>query len=112
MSRESIFQPDGRPRPGTEDEIFEEEITQCALEGIGMLIDKREQYGESWKRRGGVGAFMMLVRKADRIEHAARQNGWDVFAACERDRDLIDDIRDLRNYLTLVEHEIGKRHAK
>ena len=31
-------------------------------------LDKSEQdYGDSWRKRGGVGAYMMLARKWDRI---------------------------------------------
>jgi hypothetical protein len=81
------------------------------------LIQKGESYGDSWKKRGGVGAFMMLARKFDRIELAAQRNGYDIFKAAYDTPELIDDIQDLRNYLTLVEDEVtnderGKSNAE
>lgn len=72
-----------------------------------VLVRKEEIYGCSWKKRGGVGAFMMLARKWDRIEKAVQEREWDVFKAVYDDPDsLLDDIKDLRNYLTLVEDEV------
>lgn len=71
-----------------------------------------ESYGDSWKRRGGVGAFMMLARKWDRLEAQAGRSGYDVFGAIVADcrpEGIIDDIRDLRRYLTLVEAEMRAR---
>ena len=42
---------------------------ELANEDIAVLKEKEKTYGESWKLRGGVGAFMMLARKWDRIEN-------------------------------------------
>ena len=70
-------------------------------------LDKAEQdYGDSWRKRGGVGAFMMLARKWDRIEKQVFDYTYDIFLALEEDRrpeGLMDDIKDLRRYLLLVE---------
>ena len=73
-------------------------------------------YGNSWKKRGGVGAFMMLARKWDRIENhlsPRRRNKtyptYDIFQALttdDRDEGILDDVRDLRRYLLLVESEV------
>lgn len=71
-----------------------------------VLITKEGVYGDSWKKRGGVGAFMMLARKFDRIEIAAKGWEWDIFEAIVNVPGLLDDIQDLRNYLTLVEDEV------
>lgn len=64
-------------------------------------------YGGSWQRRGGSGAFMMLARKWDRLEERVKgAHGYDVFAAIRDDKrreGAIDDVRDLRRYLLLVE---------
>ena len=63
-------------------------------------------YGDSWKKRGGVGAFMMLARKWDRIENQSTKVGYDIFTAISNDPSasgILDDIRDLRRYLILVE---------
>ena len=78
-------------------------------EDVEGLHESEQNYGDSWKQRGGVGAFMMLARKWDRIEKQVKEGGYDVFKlaiADERDEGIIDDIRDLRRYLFLVESEI------
>tara|TARA_R100001377_G_scaffold64949_1_gene40404 strand:+ start:1817 stop:2110 length:294 start_codon:yes stop_codon:yes gene_type:complete len=77
--------------------------------GVGDAVALRkaqESYGDSWRMRGGVGAFMMLARKWDRIENQAKDNDYDVFKTIEMDpstNGILDDIRDLRRYLLLVE---------
>jgi len=131
------------------------------------LMKAEAQYKGSWKRRGGIGAYMMLCRKWDRIENkieedtavtilgkktplrkawdyladkikgALGQKGlygeqdlaeclgileatrlderYDIFAkiaADDRAEGLIDDIRDLRRYLVLVEAEMRARGSK
>tara|TARA_R100001224_G_C4025838_1_gene150936 strand:+ start:1267 stop:1611 length:345 start_codon:yes stop_codon:yes gene_type:complete len=82
------------------------EVAQNDLEALQRA---EQSYGDSWKRRGGVGAFMMLARKFDRIEHQSEKHGWDIFEAgtvYSGEAGLLDDIRDLRRYLLLVEQEI------
>lgn len=91
------------------------------LEKVGrqdnaMLITKESTYKGSWKRRGGVGAFMMLARKWDRLESMCQAKGFDIFAAAGGDMSGEDgtplaEIRDLRCYLTLVEAELMARAA-
>ena len=70
-------------------------------------LDKAEEdYGDSWRKRGGIGAFMMLARKWDRIEKQVFDYTYDIFLALEEDKrpeGLMDDIKDLRRYLLLVE---------
>jgi len=81
-----------------------------------MIREKDKAYGGSWKKRGGVGAYMMLARKIDRLEQSVLAFGYDIFKAIEedqRDESTIDDIRDLRRYLALVEAEIlARRNQK
>lgn len=88
-------------------------IERISVGDVAQLREKGESYGDSWKKRGGVGAFMMLARKWDRmsntwdkIESAVENEGWDVFKACgkyvEKDG-ILDDIGDLRRYLLLIE---------
>lgn len=73
---------------------------------------KEATYQGSWKRRGGVGAFMMLARKWDRLEKMLEGGvAYDIFSAIERDVSGLDgsalaEIRDLRRYLLLVEAEM------
>ena len=78
---------------------------QLANADVKLLVDKGKTYGDSWKKRGGVGAFMMLARKWDRIEKAAREENFDIFAAIDNVDELIDDIVDLRCYLLLCQAE-------
>jgi hypothetical protein len=96
---------------------------------VQALKHAEVSYGNSWKKRGGVGAFMMLARKWDRIEqkvstrisssphldaevHADRWDIFDHLAHDHRAEGLIDDIRDLRRYLLLVEAEMVARGAE
>lgn len=93
---------------------FIEDITSDDAQG---LLNSHKSYHNSWKRRGGVGAFMMLARKWDRFEARCAekpQDGerYDVFHHVELDsrpEGLLDDIRDLRRYLCLVESELAAR---
>lgn len=72
-----------------------------------VLEEKGKTYGDSWQKRGGVGAFMMLARKWDRIENITEEGGYDLFQVCkDNNGDILDDIADLRRYLFLVEEKI------
>lgn len=103
-------------------------LREIAEEDTSGLLEAYKHYGDSWKKRGGVGAFMMLARKWDRIELRVGKVGveqppgaiakiasaWDIFAhieADDRSEGLIDDVRDLRRYLLLVEAEMRARNA-
>lgn len=91
-------------------------IDGIASSDCEMLRHKEKTYRGSWKKRGGVGAFMMLARKWDRIEVIAEKSGYDIFSVIEReglggaDGELISEIRDLRGYLLLVEAEMTARN--
>jgi hypothetical protein len=88
---------------------FLTKLEGIAAADVAKLIEAEKSYGDSWKKRGGVGAFMMLARKWDRIEKQVSERGYDIFAACiedQRKEGVIDDIRDLRTYLDLVEAEL------
>jgi hypothetical protein len=89
-----------------------DKVDQVAKADAAGIKEKDAAYGGSWQKRGGVGAFMMLARKWDRIENAVEKHGWDVFVTIIddiRDENTLDDIRDLRRYLNLVEAEILDR---
>ncbi len=91
------------------DNIYLNELEGVAKDDVDALRLAEKSYGNSWKKRGGIGAFMMLARKIDRIEMQAKKAGYDIFEAVARDtrsEGLIDDIRDLRRYLMLVEAEL------
>ena len=80
-------------------------LANLAATDVELLVQKDKVYKDSWKKRGGVGAAMMLARKWDRIEVALKENGYDIFAAIKSTANLMDDIIDLRCYLFLVQSE-------
>lgn len=93
----------------TEESAFYARLSSIARKDCHALVDKGRSYGDSWKRRGGIGAFMMLARKWDRIENLVKADGYDVFrTASANSGDIMDDIRDLRRYLTLVEDHVTR----
>lgn len=110
-----------------------EHLKDIAQEDIEQLNQKEREYGASWKKRGGVGAFMMLARKWDRLENMVDElktyhspfpgtttirqafvaGPYDIFSHVEGSNlqgdaaeSLIDTIGDLRRYLMLVEAEM------
>jgi len=48
---------------------------------VRELMEAEKSYGDSWRKRGGIGAFMMLARKWDRIENQTYKEGYDIFSA-------------------------------
>jgi hypothetical protein len=84
-------------------------VNEIAHKDVQQLHEAEKSYGDSWKQRGGVGAFMMLARKWDRIENQTQREKYDIFQTIRidnREEGVIDDIRDLRRYLLLVEAEM------
>jgi hypothetical protein len=81
-------------------------VLPLAESDAAHILETDPIYGGSWQKRGGVGAMMMLARKWDRLEERVRKMGWDIFRAIQLDtrrEGAIDDVRDLRRYLLLVE---------
>lgn len=91
------------------------QLVDIAMADVVALYEKGKDYGDSWKKRGGVGAFMMLARKWDRLEgQVQKEPKWDVFEHGVNDtrtEGILDDLSDLRRYLLLVEAEIRNRRA-
>ncbi len=90
-------------------------LAEIAAGDARGLVSAHGHYGNSWKKRGGSGAFHMLARKWDRLEKLLSEHGWDIFKAMdadERGEGIIDDIRDLRRYLLLIEAEAKARGLK
>lgn len=84
-------------------------IRNLADGDIEKLVNAQKSYGHSWISRGLRGAYFVMVRKIDRIENQMRQANFDLPAALSMfpGKDgIIDDIRDLRQYLLLIEAEI------
>lgn len=96
---------------------FLDALSGIAADDAAGLKAAQQSYGNSWKSRGGIGAFMMLARKWDRMENRLKKSlpgvtPYDIFAAIandERPEGIIDDVRDLRRYLLLVEAEMVAR---
>lgn len=109
-------------------------IGEVAGEDVSILKRKDMEYGGSWCKRGGVGAFMMACRKWDRLETALNPDAvagdrreaplsavidkpipsYDVLEAGvqdTREEGILDDIGDLRRYLLLIEAEIRERRG-
>jgi hypothetical protein len=111
--------------------LYLNELDRVAAGDVKALLHAEKSYGDSWKKRGGIGAFMMLARKWDRLEKRVANpplenpvtahpldcdvekvlafDRFDIFGAVETDQraeGVIDDIRDLRRYLLLVEAEL------
>lgn len=94
----------------------QQELLSIAERDVMVLREKGKTYGDSWRQRGGVGAFMMLARKWDRIENQVSAENYDIFQAYYNtagDVDgLLDDIADLRRYLLLVEEHVSSNRPR
>ena len=113
-----------------------ERLHKIGANDAEAVFKKDVDYGSSWKKRGGVGAFFVICRKWDRLEERVQRDirtehddfgvciensetlldapPYDLFAhiaADPRDEGILDDIRDLRRYLMLVEEEMLHRHV-
>jgi len=86
-------------------------ISNVALEDVKELERKEATYRGSWKKRGGVGTAMMLLRKIDRLEVMLEQRGYDIFKDMGDGSDgtMLAEIRDLRRYLLLTDAENKSR---
>src|SRR5215831_12658161 len=91
-------------------------LVEIAQSDVRHLEEKEKTYQGSWKKRGGVGAAMMVLRKVDRLENFLRAVNYDIFEACHdmlgADGTPLAEIRDLRRYLLLVEAELQARSFK
>jgi hypothetical protein len=93
----------------------QEALVTVASQDVEGLLEAERNYGESWCKRGGVGAFMNCTRKWDRLEQMLKAGGdfdkYDIFTAIEvevkaggeKGEAILDAVRDLRRYLLLVE---------
>jgi hypothetical protein len=89
---------------------------EAVLSAIRCAVIKGHgKYGDSCLQRGGVGLYMMLARKWDRLERDASLTGYDLLSMIERDvvanvvDGVADDVLDLCAYLVIAlsENQVG-----
>lgn len=103
--------------PTSYDVAYRSYIAKVASDDAAEVLRKDLEYGASWKQRGGVGAFMSMVRKIDRLQAQVNtRTGWDIFAHMLRQpgpggEGVRETISDLRRYLMLFEAEIRAMEA-
>lgn len=109
-----------------------DKLPDVANRHVDRLTKAHEHYGDSCLKRGGVGLFMMLARKWDRIERRVENievtaytmnpapgtelrltvGQYDILGhikADTRPEGLADDVADLIDYLMIVEAELRHR---
>jgi len=94
------------------DTRYREYIADVAKQDVDLVLKKDKEYGASWKKRGGQGAYFTMVRKVDRLEEQCSKHAYDIFKACEdktTSESILDTMRDLRAYLLLIESEVRAR---
>lgn len=86
-------------------------LQAVAVQDVIEIKLKENTYQGSWKRRGGIGAAMMVLRKVDRLEVMLKEGNYDIFNMIKQDLSgndgtVLAEVRDLRRYLLLIEAEI------
>lgn len=99
---------------------LKERLDIIAEQDVEGLVEAEREYGESWCKRGGPGAFMNLGRKWDRLEEMLKKRNYDILnvileeigdgSAVGQDK-VLDTVRDLRRYLALVEAKVMQIHG-
>ena len=117
-TRQKRGSPDAKAMPKCQEDRLRE---QAQLDVVG-LIASHLKYGDSWRKKGGLGAYFTLARKIDRYERACEMAGFDVFQAVKNTPasdgtlfgkdSLLDDITDLRRYLLLLEEFVTRRESE
>ena len=89
---------------------YMDQLEGVVADMVALLRLKTETYGDSWKRRGGPGAWFTTVRPWDRLEGILGKFGGDVFAAIAlkpggEDGTALACVRDVMAYMILIEAE-------
>jgi hypothetical protein len=72
---------------------------------VDLAESKDREYGASWCKRGGIGAWFTTVRKFDRLVTQLKQKGndiWNVSEPVSSTESLEETIKDGINYLMLI----------
>lgn len=75
---------------------------------VNLAQQKDAEYGASWCKRGGIGAWFTTVRKFDRLVtqmKAKNNNIWDVTDDINSTEALEETIKDAINYLLLIKEK-------
>lgn len=92
------------------------DLLRTASHLAAQIATKEKSYKGSWQSRGGIGAFMMLARKWDRIEPTAKSNGYDIWRTWDAMEEFADgdmnDIEDLCGYLLHVINEMRVKRPR
>lgn len=78
---------------------------EVVLDRVELTRVKNANYGGSWAKRGGPGAFFGYVRKIDRIESLVSKYGVDVFTDKSidlQDESILDTFEDVIGYSMLI----------
>lgn len=82
------------------------EECKAVISSLSELAKQKDaEYGASWCKRGGIGAWFTTVRKFDRmITQIAKKDGnvWDVSEPINSTESLEETIKDAINYLLLI----------
>lgn len=101
-----------------EETAYRAHLRRVADGVAATVLKKDEEYGGSWKRRGGRGAYHNFARKWDRIENIVEGKfADDVFAAMagkdgELSESLEDSVKDIVGYGLLLLAEMEARRAR
>ncbi len=82
---------------------------------VDLAQQKDAEYGASWCKRGGIGAWFTTVRKFDRLVTQVRQKGnniWDVSDDIGSTEALEETIKDAINYLMLILEKRSVIHSQ
>lgn len=100
--------------------MLKQQLLDLFANDAHFISERDAHYESSWKKRGGVGAFMTIVRPWDRFHAIAERGGWDVFKIIQDEinagKTEADDgtiqacIRDLRSYMALL--AVEARHMR
>jgi len=97
--------PPGTQLQSTLDPQFQE-VVNLGNADAQHLQQKDYSYGSSWRKRGGVGAFMMLARKWDRLEKMCEAHNYDIFKPISKELKTLQvhDIAEVGHKITPSTH--------
>lgn len=68
-------------------------LTKITEDLIKLMGEKAKSYSDSWKSREGIGAFMNISRKWDRLENRCQKHNFNIFKALETDEKGIEGVK-------------------